>query len=105
LRLSKITAKVVYILRFSGPFLEDAMSKFKEAWPLAFALAMASGSSQADVPVDTNPSAFFQAGSLADALRKTNANQATDGRSGMYPIQLSQWFNFANCFSGVWRRC
>lgn len=82
------------------------MANYREIWPLAFALAMASGSSQAGVPVDTNPSAFFQAGSLADTLRNApNANRANDGRSEMNSIQLSQWFNFANCFSGVWRRC
>ncbi len=82
------------------------MANCREVWPLAFALAMASSSSQADVPVDTNPAMFFQAGSLVDTLRNpSNANGANDGRSGMNPVQLSQWFNFANCFSGVWRRC
>jgi hypothetical protein len=82
------------------------MANYREVWPLALALAMASGSSQADTPVDTNPSAFFQAGSLADTLRNaSNARQAGDGRSGMNLIQLSQWFNFGNCFNGVWRRC
>jgi hypothetical protein len=82
------------------------MANHREIWPLAFALAMASGAAQAGVPVDTNSSAFFQAGSLADTLRNTpNENRATDGRSETNSIQLSQWFNFANCFSGVWRRC
>ena len=82
------------------------MANYREIWPLAFALAMASGSAQADAPVDTNPATFFQAGSLADTLRNApNANGANNGRSGINPVQLSQWFNFANCFSGVWRRC
>jgi hypothetical protein len=81
------------------------MADHREIWPLAFALAMASGSSHADAPVDTNPAVFFQAGSLADTLRNTSNAKGADGRSGINPIQLSQWFNFSNCFSGVWRRC
>ncbi len=82
------------------------MVNLKEIWPLAFVLAMASGSSNADAPVDTNPATFFQAGSLADILRNSpNANERNEGSSGVKPIQLSQWFNFFNCFSGVWRRC
>jgi hypothetical protein len=80
---------------------------YREIWPLAFVLAMASGSSsQGDTPIDTDPSVFFRAGSLADTFRNTlNAGEGSADRSGIRPIQLSQWFNFANCFSGVWRRC
>lgn len=82
------------------------MSNFKEMWPLAFVLAMASGASQADTPIDTNPAAFFRAGSLADALRNTsNVDEGSETRSAIGPIRLAQWFNFFNCFSGVWRRC
>lgn len=82
------------------------MSNYREIWPLAFVLAMASGSSQAGAPTDTDPAAFFRAGSLADTLRNTsNASEASKDRSGIGPAQLSQWFNFSNCFSGVWRRC
>jgi hypothetical protein len=86
--------------------MEDIMSHYREIWPLAFILAMASGSSHADAPVDTNPATFFQAGSLADTLRNTsNANGGNESSSGVNSIQLSQWFNFFNCFNGVWRRC
>jgi hypothetical protein len=82
------------------------MSNYKEIWPLALVLAMASGSSHADAPVDTQTSAFFQAGSLSETLRSASeATGAKDGRSGVNSIQLSQWFNFFNCFNGVWRRC
>lgn len=82
------------------------MANYREVWPLAFALALASGTSQADAPVDTNPAAFFQAGSLADTLRDhSNSDGARDGRSAIDPVRVAQWFNFANCFSGVWRRC
>ena len=82
------------------------MSNFKEIWPLALILAMASGSSHADAPVDTQTSAFFQAGSLTETLRSASeANAEKDGGSGLNSIRLSQWFNFFNCFSGVWRRC
>jgi len=80
------------------------MSNFKEAWPLAFVLAVAAGSSQCHEAVDTQPTVFFQAGSLAAALNSIDSGKS-EGRSGVAPIQLSQWFNFANCFSGVWRRC
>ena len=79
------------------------MSGYGKVWPLAFILA--SGAAQADAPVDTSPTAFFQPGSLADTLRSTEANQATDGGSGLSRIQLSQWFNFFNCINGAWRRC
>jgi len=79
------------------------MAHYREIWPLAFVLAMAAGSAHADAPVDTNPETFFQAGSLADTLR--NASNADGGRSGIRPVQLSQWFNFFNCFNGVWRKC
>jgi hypothetical protein len=82
------------------------MAHFNEIWPLAFVLAMASGSANGDAPVDTNPATFFQAGSLADTLRNApNAKEGNESRSGANAIQLSQWFNFFNCFSGVWRRC
>lgn len=81
------------------------MPNYKEIWPLAFVLAMASGSSQADAPIDTNPAAFFRAGSLSDTLRSANANERPEDGSAAGRIQLSQWFNFFNCFSGVWRRC
>ena len=82
------------------------MSNYREIWPLAFALAMASGSSEANAPIDTNPAAFFRAGSLADTFRNTsNASEGRKDQSGIGPAQLSQWFNFSNCFSGVWRRC
>lgn len=81
------------------------MPNYKEIWPLAFVLAMASGSSQADAPIDTNPAAFFRAGSLSDTLRSANASERPEDESAPSRIQLSQWFNFFNCFSGVWRRC
>lgn len=82
------------------------MNTYRDIWPLAFILATASGSSQADTPIDTNPAAFFRAGSLTDALRETsNVNEEGQNRSGISRVQLSQWFNFLNCFSGVWRRC
>jgi hypothetical protein len=87
-------------------FKEDAMSNFKEMWPLAFVLAMASGASRADAPIDTNPAAFFRAGSLADALRNSSdVGEGSERRSGIGPTRLAQWFNFFNCFSGVWRKC
>lgn len=82
------------------------MPHYKEVWPLALILAMASGSSGAVAPVDTQTPAFFQAGSLSETLRSaSDAIGEKDDRSGMNSIQLSQWFNFGNCFSGVWRRC
>ena len=31
--------------------------------------------------------------------------ESGDGRSAIDPVRVAQWFNFANCFSGVWRRC
>ena len=54
------------------------MSNYREIWPLAFVLAMASGSSQAGAPTDTDPAAFFRAGSLADtsATLRMQARQA-----------------------------
>lgn len=82
------------------------MSSYREIWPLAFILAMTSGSSRAGAPIDTNPATFFQAGSLADTLRNAStADESSESGSGMKPIQLSQWFNFFNCFNGVWRKC
>ncbi len=82
------------------------MPNSKEIWPLALILAMASAASQADTPIDTNPAAFFRAGSLSDVLRNpAHAGERTEDQSGLSRIQLSQWFNFFNCFSGVWRRC
>jgi hypothetical protein len=86
--------------------MEDIMSHCREIWPLAFILAMASGSSNADAPVDTNPATFFQAGSLADTLQAaSHAREGNQNGAGTSPIQLSQWFNFFNCFNGVWRKC
>jgi hypothetical protein len=78
------------------------MSSLKEIWPLAFVLATASSSVHADAPVETNPIAFFRSGSLADTLR---SNPEASGGAESSRIQLSQWANFFNCFSGVWRRC
>jgi hypothetical protein len=82
------------------------MTSLKEVWPLAFVLATASSSVHADAPIDTNPAAFFRSGSLADALR-SNPDASGGAESSAEPrrIQLSQWANFFNCFSGVWRRC
>ena len=82
------------------------MASLKEVWPLAFILATASGSVHADAPFDANPAAFFRSGSLADALRG-HPDASGGAESGAEPsrIQLSQWFNFSNCFTGVWRKC
>jgi hypothetical protein len=82
------------------------MPGYKEIWPLAFVLAAASGSAQADAPVDTDPAAFFRAGSLSDTLRDVaSRGEGSEDKVGSNRIQLSQWFNFFNCFSGVWRKC
>jgi hypothetical protein len=81
------------------------MSNFKGIWPLAFSLAMASGSSQADAPINTDPVTFFKAGSLADTLINAPASNGENKSRSVDEIQLSQWFNFFNCFNGVWRRC
>ena len=82
------------------------MSNLKEVWPLAFILATASSSGHADTPIDTNPAAFFRSGSLEDALRNNpDASGGPEGGTGPSRIRLSQWANFFNCFSGVWRRC
>lgn len=85
------------------------MAYFKDAWPLAFVLAAANPTNAA-TPIDTDPAAFFQSGSLADALETASADVKQDesgagAGAGPRRIRLSQWFNFANCFSGVWRRC
>ena len=86
------------------------MPGYKEIWPLALLLATASGTSQAGAPVDTSPATFFRAGSLSDALQNAakaseEANEEAGGPAGPDRIQLAQWFNFFNCFSGVWRKC
>ncbi|MEH2535747.1 hypothetical protein V1277_004955 [Bradyrhizobium sp. AZCC 1588] len=82
------------------------MSSLKEVWPLAFVLATASSSVHADAPIDTNPAEFFRSGSLADTLRSyPDASGGTESSAEPSRIQLSQWANFFNCFSGVWRRC
>ncbi|UQR60708.1 MULTISPECIES: hypothetical protein [Bradyrhizobium] len=81
------------------------MAYFRDAWPLAFVL-VAANPTNAATPIDSDPAAFFQSGSLAGALEAASADVKQDeGGSGPRRIQLSQWFNFANCFSGVWRRC
>lgn len=85
------------------------MAHFKDVWPLAFVLVAANPTNSA-TPIDSDPTAFFQSGSLAGALEAATT-VAKDEEGGSAPhsgprrIQLSQWFNFANCFSGVWRRC
>ena len=82
------------------------MSSLKEVWPLAFVLATASSSVHAGTPVDTSPAEFFRPGSLADALRSnTDASGGAESNADPSRIQLSQWANFFNCFSGVWRKC
>lgn len=82
------------------------MAHFREIWPLAFVLAATANPVNADAPIDTNPAAFFRSGSLADTLRDSPATNEPDASGpGLSRIQLSQWFNFFNCFSGVWRRC
>jgi hypothetical protein len=81
------------------------VAHFKDAWPLAFVL-VAANPTNAATPIDSDPTAFFQSGSLAGALEAASTDAKQDARiSGPRRIQLSQWFNFANCFSGVWRRC
>ena len=86
------------------------MSNFKEMWPLAFVLAMASGASQADAPIDTSPAAFFRAGSLADALRNTSTvDEGERAAIGNWPdpagamVQLLQLLQrgLAEVLSGV----
>ncbi|MFB9265851.1 hypothetical protein ACFFWD_22295 [Bradyrhizobium erythrophlei] len=73
---------------------------------MAFVLAATTNPVNADAPIDTNPAGFFRSGSLADTLRDASATSGRDeGGAGVSRIQLSQWFNFFNCFSGVWRRC
>ena len=82
------------------------MSSLKQVWPLAFVLATASSPGHVDAPIDTNPEEFFRSGSLADALRDNpDAAGGVESRTEPNRIQLSQWSNFFNCFSGVWRRC
>jgi hypothetical protein len=82
------------------------MAHFKDAWPLAFVL-VAANPTNAATPIDSDPAAFFQSGSLTGALEAASMDtkQVEGGSSPRRMIQLSQWFNFANCFSGVWRRC
>jgi hypothetical protein len=76
--------------------------------PLVFLLAMAADVSAGGTMTVPEERELWHVGSLSRLLDDFEANHAADpavGRPTSDRLQLTQWSNFRNCFSGNWRNC
>jgi hypothetical protein len=76
--------------------------------PLAFVLALAATKAATTVPVvgDQEPLAAGHLQSLLSSERSISDSELSDvGVPVTQAGKLAQWFNWFNCFNGVWRRC
>ena len=75
--------------------------------PLAFALAISLSASSTETLNDINTARFFQPGWLRDGLDLVPdaSNARSESQRTTSTSRVTQWLNWFNCFSGMWRRC
>ncbi len=83
------------------------MSDYNAHLPAAFALALTLANASGNAGAVTQSDHFFQPSRVAPHLGAASPAPpgTADAQTAPQPMRLAQWFNWFNCFAGMWRRC